>query len=307
MTKSSYPLRKFIVFKTLRVLICIFLLEVCLASEVSSLNSSPAIFDPIIRGSIIEEEAEGTQLGFPLDPAGDIDNDRFEDSFIGVPSTNDSQGAAYVVYGGESSPSLDHNLSLESLDPATTGLKMQGKEMSFKKAGDVNNDGYDDIFIEVSSHDQEEAYVISGGERSSMVPPMSNSATTGVKISESVFDPQSINGNIKDPKEENCPINCNRCSSPFSCTECTNPYLLYESQCVQSCPEGSFISAGKCEMKLILDSRLLQIQNCGSYCIECTTTGTVCIDCEAGYVPSGSSCILQGNFIFQFEISNLFY
>lgn len=43
-----------------------------------------------------------------------------------------------------------------------------------------------------------------------------------------------------------CPATCKQCSSSSKCTKCKSPYLLYQSECLGSCPDATFISTDTC-------------------------------------------------------------
>lgn len=86
--------------------------------------------------------------GFAVSKAGDVNNDTFDDVLIGSPSPTQST-AAYVVYGKASGFSA--NIELSALNGAN-GFKlvgMAGEEggTSVSFAGDINDDGIDDIVV----------------------------------------------------------------------------------------------------------------------------------------------------------------
>ncbi|MEA3044328.1 MAG: hypothetical protein QOH47_2166, partial [Sphingomonadales bacterium] len=101
-------------------------------------------------GFRIDGEGTGDMAGISVSSAGDINNDGYDDLIVGADhlGTND-QGAAYVLFGKASGFA---NISLATLAPAD-GFKIQGNGgigrlgHSVASAGDINNDGYDDIII----------------------------------------------------------------------------------------------------------------------------------------------------------------
>lgn len=89
----------------------------------------------------------------PSPRAGDINGDGFDDLIIGASGSDphgEGSGASYVVFGKASGFSA--NIDLTSLD-GTNGFQISGKAaddesgVSVAAAGDVNNDGFDDLII----------------------------------------------------------------------------------------------------------------------------------------------------------------
>ena len=87
-------------------------------------------------------EAEFNNFGTSIAYAGDVNNDGFSDVIIGAPGyevDEQNAGRVYVYYG---------NNSLDSEpDVVITGHPYKRIGYSIASAGDVNNDGYDDIII----------------------------------------------------------------------------------------------------------------------------------------------------------------
>jgi len=78
-----------------------------------------------------------TRFGWSVSGAGDVNNDGFDDVIVGTYDMN--AGAAYLYYGG-STPDATADAVFTSLSPYRFGDRVSG-------AGDVNNDGFDDILI----------------------------------------------------------------------------------------------------------------------------------------------------------------
>jgi hypothetical protein len=102
-------------------------------------------------------EGAGSNTGWSVSSAGDVNGDGFDDVIIGSrfaaldgagPSA--PQGASYVVFGQPSGWSS--SLDLSSLD-GTNGFRLDGVDLSdwsgysVSSAGDVNGDGFDDVII----------------------------------------------------------------------------------------------------------------------------------------------------------------
>ncbi len=95
-------------------------------------------------------EAAGDLLGFSVSDAGDVNSDGYADILIGAysndPDGQPNAGSVYLYYGG-SSPD---NTADEVLS-GTAAEEYFGRGVA--GAGDVNNDGYDDILIRESNRD----------------------------------------------------------------------------------------------------------------------------------------------------------
>lgn len=105
-----------------------------------------------------------SSCGYSVSSAGDMNNDGYGDVIIGAPYANSNEeGASYIVYG-KYSMSYD-TVSLIALT-TTQGFTVNGDYagsylgLSVDNAGDVNNDGYDDIIIGATSPELE--YLFSG-------------------------------------------------------------------------------------------------------------------------------------------------
>ncbi|MCY1061080.1 Ig-like domain-containing protein [Nannocystis sp. SCPEA4] len=92
------------------------------------------------------------RAGFAVAGAGDVDGDGFTDIIVGAPlsdAPNEDSGRAYVVFGG---PDLASG-PLNQLAQNATGFTLSGVQgrdyagTSVERAGDVDGDGYDDVFV----------------------------------------------------------------------------------------------------------------------------------------------------------------
>jgi len=96
--------------------------------------------------------------GYSVASAGDVNGDGFDDLIIGAPGADQpgvgfsTGGAAYVVFG--KAGGFDANIELSSLD-GTNGFALVGPANgpseqlggSVASAGDLNDDGFDDLFV----------------------------------------------------------------------------------------------------------------------------------------------------------------
>ena len=117
---------------------------------------------------IREEQRFGTSVSF----AGDVNGDDVTDFVIGANNTNSGRGDSYIIFGRSS---FNENVDLTGLN-GSNGFKVDGITegdrfgTAVSEAGDVNNDGIDDILITATSvnvngnEDAGAAYVIFGSE-----------------------------------------------------------------------------------------------------------------------------------------------
>ena len=148
--------------------------------------------DPLTTGFFILGNAFGDKFGYSVSCAGDVNNDGYDDIIIGAPFKSNAQGAIYVIYGGKNQDFSNLDLSSQSLDPSTTGFMITGEAASgyfgysVSNSGDINYDGYADIFI--GAPGREEVYVIYGGEKSSM---------SNIDLSSVTLDPATTGFTLK--------------------------------------------------------------------------------------------------------------
>ena len=104
-------------------------------------------------------EIAGDYLGYSVSHAGDVNNDGFDDVIVGAHAEDTGgtyAGCAYIFFGRQSWNS--------SIDASNANVKLIGEDagdyfgrnVSF--AGDINNDGYDDVLVGVSYDDDGGAY-----------------------------------------------------------------------------------------------------------------------------------------------------
>ncbi|HRI84702.1 MAG TPA: FG-GAP-like repeat-containing protein [Ignavibacteria bacterium] len=87
---------------------------------------------------VITGENDYDFFGLSVSGAGDVNGDGYDDFIIGAPYANENKGKAYLYFGGLD---LDYNHDVEY-----TGFNSEFG-YSVSDAGDVNNDGFDDVLI----------------------------------------------------------------------------------------------------------------------------------------------------------------
>ena len=131
------------------------------------------------QGFLIIGDAGNDQAGFSVSAAGDVNGDGFDDVLVGAPFGDNGgvdAGEAYLVFGKESGFGTASG-GRQVIDLATLsfpdGFIIQGDAAgdqfgrSVAAAGDVNNDGFDDLIVGAPMGDDGgsnagEAYVIFG-------------------------------------------------------------------------------------------------------------------------------------------------
>ena len=144
-------------------------------------------------GFKLDGENNGDWSGWSVSAAGDINGDEIADLMIGAygyPSPN-YKGRSYVVFGG-SNVSKNGTIALSSLN-GTNGFKLDGENngddsgFSVSAAGDINGDGYIDLFVGADGHSNSKgrSYVLFGGYNvgeNGLITLSSLNGTSGFKL-----------------------------------------------------------------------------------------------------------------------------
>ena len=166
------------------------------------------------QGFVVYGADEGDISGASVSAAGDVNGDGFDDLIIGAPfadaadNAKDFAGESYVIFGTDAG--FGTSLHLAGLTP-NQGFVIYGADggdlsgQSVSAAGDVNDDGFDDLIIGAPSADAAgnaqlgagESYVIYGGP--SLGGTVFAGTTTGDKpnvaaAGTSIVDPGSHTG-----------------------------------------------------------------------------------------------------------------
>jgi len=122
----------------------------------SSMDTTPDV--------TIDASNTTAQFGSALSTAGDVNNDGYDDVIIGDYYFNSRKGIAYVFYGGSS---MDNGVDVTLL-----GFNVDADQfgISVSTAGDVNNDGADDVIVgeNLYASDQGKAYIFYGNNSGNM-------------------------------------------------------------------------------------------------------------------------------------------
>ncbi len=121
------------------------------------------------NGFVIAGFSENSQSGLSVSDAGDINGDGIDDLIIGAPAgVLGGVGESFVVFG--SSSGFDASLSVADLNGSNgfklTGATDNGTGASVSSAGDLNNDGVDDLIIGAyrANNFTGESYVVFGSQ-----------------------------------------------------------------------------------------------------------------------------------------------
>jgi len=112
-------------------------------------------------------ERSGFYFGQSIAVAGDLNKDGYSDIIVGSPRNNVNgsfAGMAYIYYGG----AIVDNIADITLEGSK--LENSGFGSCVASAGDINNDGYEDIAIGAPSEGYGKIYIYLGGAVMDNVP-----------------------------------------------------------------------------------------------------------------------------------------
>ena len=107
---------------------------------------------------VITGEAVNSDFGFQVSSAGDVNGDGYSDVIVGAPNYSSNTGRAYIYFGG----AVMNNVADVIMTGETAGSQFGS---SVSSAGDVNDDGYDDVIAGAPSYSTNtgRVYVFFGG------------------------------------------------------------------------------------------------------------------------------------------------
>ena len=158
---------------------------------------------PVGPSWAVEPNIEVARMGTAVAGAGDVNNDGFDDVIVGAPNYEDGSivgGAVFAYYGSGAGLSITPSWTRGG----GTGNMLFGSSVA--SAGDVNNDGYDDVvigapFLFVTMGSQGGAFLFPGSASGLAAAPDAWNpvgATTGAKFGSSVAAAGDVNNDGYD-------------------------------------------------------------------------------------------------------------
>jgi hypothetical protein len=120
----------------------------------------------------------GDEMATSISSAGDVNGDGYDDILFGAPKASSNDGETYLIFGRSTTDwntltDASGNFNLDNMSKANKTVRFLARNSddeigeSVSSAGDVNNDGYDDILIGSQNEDgggtnSGEAFLIMG-------------------------------------------------------------------------------------------------------------------------------------------------
>ena len=103
----------------------------------------PITVDPVLTtaSTTLDGETTSNSFGYAVERAGDVNNDGYDDLVVGAYGYSTNTGRAYVFHGSAS------GISTTAATTLTGGGTSEYFGAAARGAGDVDNDGYDDLVV----------------------------------------------------------------------------------------------------------------------------------------------------------------
>ncbi len=168
--------------------------------------------DPSVAEYTFSGEDSWNNFAFSVSTAGDVDGDDCDDIIIGAPGYNgpgDLKGRAYIFLGCD-------NGDETGIDVTLTGEATTGDQFGFSvsTAGDIDNDGYDDVIVgaphnDVGGTSAGRIYIYHGGStmnvREEVILTGTVVAATGDQLGFAVANAGDVNNDNFDDVVTGCP------------------------------------------------------------------------------------------------------
>lgn len=122
--------------------------------RVADVGAQPLTYIPLYPDWVTDGDQVGAHLGESVASAGDVNGDGYDDVIVGASDYDepsyDQVGQAYLFYGSPSGPSLVPDWQVTAPAPESNGFF--GEVVGC--AGDLNGDGYDDIFVTMPNYNE---------------------------------------------------------------------------------------------------------------------------------------------------------
>jgi hypothetical protein len=127
----------------------------------------------------INGSAQGDRFGWAVTGGGDVNFDGFDDIIIGAPGNNSDTGSIYIIYGNDPMPDFINSSDSDVTIVGESAGDNFGSSVSI--AGDVNNDGYDDVIVgsPEKASKRGEVYVFHGSDP---IPPLLTVASANLTL-----------------------------------------------------------------------------------------------------------------------------